>query len=128
MEKKIDFNIKLNYFDLAEFDQPGSPGTHKQMDINLLMIVDNMRNRSGIPYTITSAYRDEEYNKSIGGVENSSHCKGLAVDIAAPTSKQKFLIIEAALHFGIQRIGVGSNFIHIDIDDKDKPAKVCWTY
>jgi len=128
MEKKIDINIKLNFFDLSEFDQPGSPGTHKQMDINLLMIVDNMRNRSGIPYTITSAYRDEEYNKSIGGVENSSHCKGLAVDIAAPTSKQKFLIIEAALHFGIQRIGVGSNFIHIDIDDKDKPAKVCWTY
>lgn len=129
MEKKIDFNIKLNYFDLSEFDQPGKPGSGKEnMDINLLMIVDNMRNKSGIPYKITSGYRDEEYNKSIGGVKNSSHCKGLAVDIAAPTSKAKFLIIEAALHFGIQRIGVGSNFIHIDIDDKDKPAKVCWTY
>tara|TARA_R110001583_G_scaffold41335_2_gene131606 strand:+ start:14733 stop:15122 length:390 start_codon:yes stop_codon:yes gene_type:complete len=129
MEKKIDFNIELNYFDLSEFDQPGKPGSGKEnMDINLLMIIDNMRNKSGIPYKITSGYRDEKYNASIGGVKNSSHCKGLAVDIAAPTSKAKFLIIEAALHFGIQRIGVGSNFIHIDIDDIDKPAQVCWTY
>ena len=113
---------------MEEFNQPGLPESHKNMDTNLLMILDNMRHRSNIPYTITSGYRSQEYNKKIGGVKNSSHCKGLAVDIAAPDSTTKYSIIEAALHFGIQRMGVGSNFIHIDIDDQDKPAKVCWTY
>tara|TARA_R100000655_G_scaffold106014_1_gene154815 strand:- start:171 stop:566 length:396 start_codon:yes stop_codon:yes gene_type:complete len=129
-EKKVEFNIKLNYFDISEFDQPGKPGSGKaNMDINLLMIVDNMRHRSGIPYTITSAYRDSEYNRKIGGVKNSAHCLGKAVDIAAPNSAQKYKIIESALHFGIQRIGVGSNFIHIDIQEQpDKPTEVIWTY
>tara|TARA_R110002073_G_C9246162_1_gene562193 strand:- start:23 stop:412 length:390 start_codon:yes stop_codon:yes gene_type:complete len=129
MEKeKVEIKINLHYFKMEEFNQPGLPESHKKMDTNLLMILDNMRHRSKIPYTITSGYRSQEYNKKIGGAKNSSHCKGMAVDIAAPDSTTKYSIIEAALHFGIQRIGVGSNFIHIDIDDQDKAAKVCWTY
>jgi uncharacterized protein YcbK (DUF882 family) len=129
-EKKIEFNIKLNYFDISEFDQPGLPGSGKEkMDVNLLMILDNMRHRSDIPYKITSGYRSPEYNKKIGGVKNSPHIKGKAADISAPDSRTKYLILEAALHFGIERIGVGSNFIHIDIQEKpEKPTKLVWTY
>jgi uncharacterized protein YcbK (DUF882 family) len=129
-EKKIEFNIKLNYFDISEFDQPGLPGSGKEkMDVNLLMILDNMRHRSDIPYKITSGYRSPEYNKKIGGVKNSPHIKGKAADISAPDSRTKYLILEAAFHFGIERIGVGSNFIHIDIQEKpEKPTKLVWTY
>jgi zinc D-Ala-D-Ala carboxypeptidase len=129
-EKKIEFNIKLNYFDISEFDQPGLPGSGKEkMDVNLLMILDNMRHRSDIPYKITSGYRSPEYNKKIGGVKNSPHIKGKAADISAPDSRTKYLILEAAIHFGIERIGVGSNFIHIDIQEKpEKPTKLIWTY
>ena len=129
-EKKIEFNIKLNYFNMSEFDEPGLPGSGKEyMDVNLLMILDNMRHRSGIPYKINSGYRSSEYNKKIGGAENSAHIKGKAVDISATTSSQKYLIIEAAIQLGIQRIGVGDNFIHIDIQEKpEKPTKVIWTY
>jgi len=129
-KKKIEFNIKLNYFDISEFDQPGLPGSGKEkMDVNLLMILDNMRHRSDIPYKITSGYRSPEYNKKIGGVKNSPHIKGKAADISAPDSRTKYLILEAALHFGIERIGVGSNFIHIDIQEKpEKPTKLVWTY
>ena len=128
MEEKIDLKINLHYFKMAEFNQPGEPESHKEMDKNLLMLLDNMRHRSKIPYKITSGYRSQEYNKKINGAKNSSHCKGMAVDISATDSTTKYLIVEAALHFGIQRIGVGSNFIHIDIDDQDKAAKVIWTY
>lgn len=130
-EKKIEFNIKLNYFNISEFNEPNNPGSGKaNMDINLLMILDNMRHRSGIPYKITSAYRSQEYNDKLpNSSKDSAHIKGKAVDIAAPTSRQKYLIIEAALHFGIERIGVGSNFIHIDIqEENEKPTNVVWTY
>lgn len=125
----VRMEVKFNYFTYEEFDQPGIPGSGKEkMDTNLIMILDNMRHRSQLAYKINSGFRTEAYNEKIGGVKNSSHIKGKAVDIAAPDSKTKFSIIESALHFGIQRIGVGTNFIHIDIDDIDKAAKVCWTY
>lgn len=129
-KKKVKFNIKLNYFNISEFDEPGLPGSGKEkMDINLLMILDNMRHRSGIPYKITSGYRSSEYNKKIGGVKNSAHIQGKAADISATDSRTKYLIIEAALHFKIERIGVASNFIHIDIQEEtEKTTKILWTY
>lgn len=128
-DANVTMDVTFNYFTYEEFDQPGIPGSGKEkMDTRLIMILDNMRHRSQIPYKINSGFRTEAYNKKIGGVKNSSHIKGKAADISAADSKTKFSIIEAALHFGIQRIGVGTNFIHIDIDDKDKTAKVCWTY
>jgi len=128
--EKIKLNINLHYFKMEEFDQPGKPGSGvDNMDINLLMILDNMRHRAKIPFVITSAFRSKIYNQRIGGVPNSAHCFGKAVDIQAKTSKEKYLIIEAALHFGIERIGVGSDFVHIDIQEEpDKPTKVIWTY
>ena len=120
--------INLNYFKMEEFNQPGAPESWRKMDINLLMLVDKMRHRAGIPFKITSAYRDAEYNKSINGVENSSHIKGKALDIAASDSKSRYLILESAIHYGIQRIGIANSFIHIDIDDTEKPATVVWLY
>lgn len=126
MEKKIGFEIKLNYFKVEEFNQPNFPESWRKMDLNLLMLLDKIRHRAGIPFKINSAYRSPEYNKKIGGVSNSAHCLGKAVDIAATDSKSRFLIIEAAIHFGIQRIGIDKNFIHLDI--KDEPIEVAWLY
>ena len=128
--KEIEIIHSFNYFKFEEFDQPGMPGSGKEfIDIRLILILDNMRHRSQLPYKINSGYRSQEYNDTLkNSSKNSSHIKGKAVDISAPDSKTRYSIIEAALHFGIQRIGIGSSFIHIDIDDKDKPAEVCWIY
>ena len=129
MEKEeVNIKINLHYFKMEEFNQPDLPESYKKMDLNLLMLLDNMRNRAGIPFKINSAYRSEEYNKKIGGAKNSSHCKGLAVDISATTSEKRFKILEAAIHFGIERIGIGKSFIHIDIDDQDKTKQIAWMY
>jgi uncharacterized protein YcbK (DUF882 family) len=134
-EKKIEFNIKLNYFNISEFDSPDLPGSGKDnMDVNLLMILDNMRHRSGIPYKITSGYRTPEYHKRLKEKgyktsKTSPHLLGKAADISAPDSRSKYLIVEAALHFGIERIGIGANFIHIDIQEEpEKPVQLIWTY
>lgn len=126
-EKKIDFTIDLKYFKMEEFNQKGLPESWRKMDINLLMILDKMRHRAGIPFKITSAYRSPEYNKTLKNASpNSAHLLGKAVDIAVKDSKSRYLILEAAIHFGIQRIGIGDNFIHIDI--KEYPAEVAWIY
>lgn len=76
---------------------------------------------------VTSGYRCEKHNKEIGGSKTSSHLKGLAVDVACKTSLLRHKIIYTANYFGINRIGIGKNYIHLDMD-KNKVSKVIWLY
>ena len=97
------------------------------MNVDFLAKLDEAREYAGIPFKINSAYRTEEHNKSIGGSPNSSHIKGLAVDISAKDSRTRFKVLEALIKVGFNRIGVASTFIHVD-DDKDKSSDVIWVY
>lgn len=51
---------------------------------NLVVLVDNLldpiRERFAVPMIITSGYRCKRLNKLVGGVDNSQHVKGEAVD------------------------------------------------
>jgi|TARA_R100000655_G_scaffold35790_1_gene69574 uncharacterized protein YcbK (DUF882 family) len=127
MEKKISFTLNLTYFKVEEFNQKGLPESWRYMDLNFLMLLDKIRHRAGIPFKITSAYRTPQYNNTLKNASpNSAHILGKAVDISATDSKSRFLIIEAAMHYGIQRIGISDSFVHIDI--KDNPCEVAWLY
>lgn len=53
--------------------------------------------------------------------------KGIAIDLQAKYSRQRFLIIRGLIEAGFTRIGIGENFIHVD-DDKDKDQRVVWHY
>jgi len=83
------------------------------------------RKRSGIPWAINSGCRCTQHNEAVGGRKSSAHTFGLAGDVEAKTSRQKFKIVEAMIHEGITRIGIYSNFVHGDID-KSKPQEVIW--
>lgn len=48
---------------------------------NLAFNLETLRSVYGRPITITSGYRSEYVNNAVGGVANSHHRKGLAVDI-----------------------------------------------
>lgn len=76
---------------------------------------------------ISSGYRCAKHNKSVGGKPDSAHLAGLAVDIVAMDSLFRFRLIEAALKAGALRIGIGKDFVHIDID-RQKPKRVIWLY
>ena len=99
----------------------------ENMDVDFLAKLDEAREFAGIPFIINSAYRSPEHNAKIGGKPNSSHIKGLAVDIKATDSRTRFLVLEALISVGFNRIGIADTFIHVD-DDKDKSDKVIWTY
>ena len=71
-------------------------------------------------------YFDKELKK-IGGVKNSSHLKGLAVDIHIGGSDDRFALYEALRKVGFKRLGVAKTFIHADIDP-DKSPDVMWVY
>jgi uncharacterized protein YcbK (DUF882 family) len=117
----------MKYFEYEEFDSPDIQGSGQFMDTRLLNMIDEAREIYGKPIHITSGYRTESHNRKVGGVDSSSHLKGLAVDVACVRSNDRFKMLNALLEVGFNRIGVASTFIHVDID-KDKSQNVIWTY
>jgi len=117
----------MKYFKLEEFDSPDEPGSGKHMHQEILYMLDAVRKEYGKPIKINSGYRTEARNKKIGGVPNSSHLKGLAVDISCKSSKDRFALVNLLLKAGFKRIGIAGSFIHVDID-KTKSQNLIWGY
>jgi len=115
------------FFEYREFDSPDIKDSYKYMNVGFLNKLTEARKKAAIAFKITSAYRSPEHNAKVGGVPSSSHTNGCAVDIYAPTSRQKYIIINALLQAGFNRIGVAKNFIHVD-NDASKSEDVIWTY
>lgn len=97
------------------------------MNVNFLAKLDEAREIAEIPFIINSAYRTKEHNKKVGGKPNSSHLRGLAVDIKATDSRTRFLVLQALISVGFNRIGIAKTFIHVD-DDESKSKEVAWLY
>jgi uncharacterized protein YcbK (DUF882 family) len=92
-----------------------------------LQIIDKARDLFAKPIHINSAMRTVERNALVGGSKNSSHLRGLAIDVACDNSRDRFRLIEIFMLLGINRIGIAKTFIHIDIDPEKDPD-VIWTY
>ena len=61
-------------------------------------VLEPARKQLGEPIVITSGYRNKFVNKAVGGVPNSAHTKGLAVDIHVKNedyAKRLFQILKA---------------------------------
>jgi len=121
--------VTLRHFKISEFDSADLPGSGVNMKVKFLLMIDECRERAGIPFDVTppggSGYRTKAHNKSVGGVANSSHTKGWAADVVAMTREQQIKIVRAARSVGFNRIGVYDTFIHLDCDPS-KQANVAW--
>ena len=51
------------------------------MDLNLIKILDEARERLGVPIIVSSGYRCPVHNANIGGASQSYHMRGMAADI-----------------------------------------------
>lgn len=82
----------------------------------LMHIADTARGIAGVPFKITSGLRTTAQNTSVGGVTNSSHVQGLALDIAC-TDMTRGTILKGLLTCGSPLfIEDAPNHIHFDID------------
>ena len=102
----------------------------KGLEHEFVLLLDKARDIAGIPFVINSGFRTPEHNKRVGGVANSAHLSGLAVDLRARTGAETYGIIKAAMEVGIKRIGINraKHFVHLDINYSDKPYPTIYEY
>ena len=98
--KKSPFqSYKPKYFNLSEFDSPDQAGSGAYMNPDFLRKLDKARGIAGIPFRINSGYRTEAHNRKVGGVNDSAHLKGLAVDIATTPETKDIIYNSLTKHF-----------------------------
>jgi putative chitinase len=89
--------------------------------------LDWIREKYNCPITINSWYRPPHINAAVGGVSNSQHIQGWAVDANFVTSQEKKLRIEKDLvvtwNGGVGTGQATKGFTHLDLGKKRR-----WTY
>ena len=98
----------------------------KGLDVGLVGMLDKARGIAGIPFVITSGLRTLGENASAGGVSDSSHLRGYAVDLACATSSERWKMVHSLILVGFNRIGVYTDHhVHVDCDPS-LPPDVLW--
>jgi len=98
--------------------------------IHLQALRDMLSFSSGYPVRlmITSGCRCKKHNKSVGGVENSRHVTGEAVDVYSPDVDLEQLFSYAIVSnlFSTMILYEKSKFVHLDI--REASEKKFWTW
>lgn len=110
------FWASLLHFKPEEFDHPD------EMSELLLTKLDAAREIAGIPFFITSDFREDD---------EGAHGRGYAVDFrlseepAEIRGRQRYIVVEALRAAGFRRIGLYDLHIHGDVDP-ELPDRVIW--
>lgn len=83
---------------------------------NLMIALQQARNRLNAPIIITSGRRCKKHNREVGGEINSYHLTGLAADVRADNMSKLFEVLKSinAFHY----IEPHDSYIHVDIGHK----------
>ena len=83
------------------------------IDLDLVQILQKIRDHFGKSVSISSAYRCPSYNKRVGGASKSYHVRGQAADIKV-SGISPLLVAQYAESLGVKGIGYYDTFVHID--------------
>ena len=87
--------------------------------------LDELRERCGFPFIITSGYRSPQHSIEAAKVAPGPHTTGRAADIAVNGGVQRYILLREAFDMGFSGIGVHRDFIHVD-ERLSQP--VSWPY
>lgn len=89
----------------------------------LVVVLQKIRDHFGKPVNINSAYRNDAYNKKVGGADYSQHKYGMAADIningVSPATIAAYVETFMPNTGGI---GIYSSFVHVDV----REARARW--
>jgi hypothetical protein len=109
----------IKYFKKSEFKCKCGKycnGYPAEIDMDMVKIADEIRNRIGKPIHVNSGWRCKTHNANVGGATASQHLWGTAADLGAPigTTPEEISKVAEELMPGFGGIGVYSWGIHID--------------
>ena len=113
---------KYRYFEKSEFDCKET-GENKMQDA-FISRLSKLREAYGKPMKITSGYRSANHGIEKRKAQPGKHTQGIAADIYA-TGADKYRIARLAFAQGFSGVGIGKNFIHVDIS---KERFAVWGY
>lgn len=110
----IDYS-KFKHFKKEEFTCRCGCGLNN-MKYQILKMLDEARELAQVPFKINCGCRCDKHNIEVGGVKDSSHKEGLAVDISSLNDRDRYMIVGSLVLVGFRRILIYDSFIHCDID------------
>jgi len=112
------------HFRLEEFNCTHT--NRNEMDHEFVVKLDELREKVGFPFRITSGYRDATHPAEARKKEpgTGTHCQGIAADIAVSNGFERMNLVHEAIKMGFS-IGVAKTFVHVD---SRKTTPVMWTY
>ena len=102
-------------------------GIRAHISGSLIIALEKLERESDLELEFSSGYRCKACNAAAGGVKNSAHLRGKAVDILVDNSVERWQLLSAVVKMGFRRIGIGRGFIHLDLD-LNLPQDVVWLY
>lgn len=103
------------HFTAAEMDPRGEADADDKANLRLVArLLDCVREAIDRPIIVTSGYRSPDHNAAVGGVPNSAHVLGWAVDVKSPGMKPSDLAdaIEAVTP-GFDQLIVYAGHVHV---------------
>ena len=119
-------------FKIQEFECKGGCDMPLEVYENIIKLASQLqflRDYTGRPITINSAYRCPDHNAKVGGSKTSQHLLGKAADITIQSLKpiEVYAIIEDLIDFGVMLqggLGLYDTFVHYDI----RKTRARWDY
>lgn len=112
----------MKYFARSEFACKCGCG-FATVDVELLEVLEDLREFFGVPVTINSGCRCSKHNADVGGEPNSKHMQGIASDVTVkntlPVKVYTYLDTKYPDKYGL---GLYKGWVHIDV----RPSKSRW--
>lgn len=117
-KKGVSTQLSAN-FRSVEFDCHGVGCCDETLvDMQLVEYLQKIRDHFGKPIIISSGYRCERHNRSVGGATASKHKAGMAADImisgVAPSEVAKYAESIGVKGIGLYETAKDGYFVHID--------------
>ena len=111
-----DFWKDIKYFKKSEFACKCGCGADS-MDEKLIRTADKVRSHFGKAITVSSGRRCEKHNAKVGGVANSRHMTGKAMDfcVAGKTAAQVLAYVQTLPEIRYS-YAINNTYVHMDVE------------
>lgn len=114
-----DWWDEIEYFQPSEFAcKCGGfcDGAPARMEEKLVRTADRLRAHFGAPVTVSSGLRCKQHNANVGGVSNSRHLCGKAMDfcVAGKTAAEVLAVVKQQPEIRYA-YAIDSRFVHMDV-------------